>query len=159
MFNPINLINAIPLQYRVLILIALFTAAFALGWLKGSHSEQLKAAKFEAATEALGKAALERNARIEKDQQFNLEAVKNELAKNLKQANDRAAINYRARYGMLKCPGSDPLPRSAEGEQGNDAPTGEPLAADTGFIRDCASDAATLSAWQSWAIKNNIPAD
>jgi hypothetical protein len=159
MLNPINLINAIPLHYRVLILMALFAAAFSLGWLKGAHSEQVKAARFEATTEALGKAALERNARIAKDQQSNLEAVKNELAKNIKQANYRAAINYRARYGMLKCPGSDAVPRSSEGKQGNDAPTGEPLAADPGFIRDCARDAATLSAWQSWAVKNTIPVE
>jgi hypothetical protein len=64
MLNPINLINAIPLHYRVLILLTLFAAGFALGWLKGSHSEQLKAAKFEAATEALGKAALTRSQEI-----------------------------------------------------------------------------------------------
>lgn len=159
MINPISLMNAIPLHYRLLILIALFAAAFGIGWLKGASHEQVKAAKFEASTEALGKAALERNARIAKAQQSNLEAVKNELTKNLKQANDRAAINYRARFGVLKCPDSGPLPRSTEGEQGNDAPLGEPLAADPGFIRDCANDAATLSAWQSWAIKNAIPVE
>lgn len=159
MLNPINLINAIPLQYRMLILIALFAAAFSLGWLKGASYEQVKAAKFEAATEALGKAALERNSRIAKAQQSNLEAVKNELTKNIKQANDRSTINYRARFGVLKCPGSDPLPQSSEGQQGNDAPLGEPLAADPSFIRDCARDAATLSAWQSWAVKNAIPVE
>ena len=149
----------IPTAYRwgAYILIALAYGSFC--WLQGAHHEELKAAKFEAATEALGKAALDRNTRIAKTQKSNLEAVKNELTKNLKQANDRAAINYRARYGVLKCPGSDPLPRSTKGEQGNDAPSGEPLAADPGFIRDCASDAATLSAWQSWAVKNAIPVE
>ena len=58
MTGPINLINVVPLQYRILILLVLFIAAFGTGWVKGAHHEELKAAKFEAATEALGKAAI-----------------------------------------------------------------------------------------------------
>lgn len=156
MMNPINLIDAIPLPYRLLAMAGLAASVYGLGWINGAHHEQVKGVKFEAATEALGKSALDRNARIAKSQQSNLEAVKNELAKNLKSANDRAAINYRARFGVLKCSGSDPLPRPAEGKQGNDALPGEPLAAGPGFIRDCAHDAATLNAWQRWAERNGI---
>lgn len=58
MSGEINLINAIPLHYRILAIGALAVATYGLGWLKGAHHAELKAAKFEAATEALGKAQL-----------------------------------------------------------------------------------------------------
>lgn len=65
MNGEINLINAIPLHYRILAIGALAAATYGLGWLQGAHREQLKAAKFEAATEALGKAQVERNKETE----------------------------------------------------------------------------------------------
>ena len=64
MTGEINLINAIPLHYRILAIGALAASTYGLGWLKGAHHAELKAAKFEAATVALGKAQAERNKTI-----------------------------------------------------------------------------------------------
>jgi phospholipase/lecithinase/hemolysin len=42
----------------------IIAAIYGFGWLQGAHHEQLKSAKFEAATVALGEVAKQRNAQI-----------------------------------------------------------------------------------------------
>ena len=54
MFNPWALLPSIY-KYGAYALIA--AAIYGFGWLQGAHGEQIKAAKFEAATEALSEAA------------------------------------------------------------------------------------------------------
>lgn len=66
MDKTVNLINAIPLHYRLLAMIALAAAVYGLGWIKGANHEQVKAARFEAATVALGEAAKHRTDEITK---------------------------------------------------------------------------------------------
>jgi hypothetical protein len=53
----LDLVRAIPTQYMLLGIAALVAASMGFGYVKGAHHESLKAARFEAATEALGQAA------------------------------------------------------------------------------------------------------
>jgi hypothetical protein len=53
----IDLVRAIPAPYMMLGVASLVAASMGFGYVKGAQHEALKAAKFEAATEALGKAA------------------------------------------------------------------------------------------------------
>ena len=56
--------SLLPSIYKYGIYAIIAVAIFGFGWLQGAHHEQLKAAKFEAATVALGEAAKQRNAQI-----------------------------------------------------------------------------------------------
>lgn len=60
----IDLVRAIPTQYMLLGVAALVAASMGFGYVKGAHHAELKAAKFEAATEALGKAQLQQTKTI-----------------------------------------------------------------------------------------------
>ena len=52
-----DMVRAIPTPYMLIGIAALVLASMGFGWMKGAHHEALKAAKFEAATEALSEAA------------------------------------------------------------------------------------------------------
>ena len=58
--------SLLPSLYKYGTYALIAAAIFGFGWLQGAHHEQLKAAKFEAATVALGEAAKQRNAQIAK---------------------------------------------------------------------------------------------
>jgi len=62
--TTIDLIKAIPTPYMLAGIAALVLASMGFGWVKGAHHEELKAAKFEAAIEAIGKAQAERTKEI-----------------------------------------------------------------------------------------------
>ena len=149
----------LPLIYRWAAILAIGAALFGLGWLQGAHHEQLKAVKFEAATEALGKAQIARNRETEARQNANLKEIKNGLKSKLKLAGDNAVANYVARYGGV-CNANPPgreVSKPAAGVGGDAATSQRIVVADGAFIRDCASDAAVLDTWQQWAVKNRIP--
>jgi len=59
-----DMVRAIPTPYMLIGIAALVLASMGFGWMKGAHHEALKAAKFEAATEALGKAQAQRSKEI-----------------------------------------------------------------------------------------------
>ena len=56
--------SLLPSIYKYGIYALIAAAVFGFGWLQGAHREQLKAAKFEAATMALGEAARQRTEHI-----------------------------------------------------------------------------------------------
>lgn len=153
----------VPTAYRwgAYILIAMAYGGFC--WLQGAHHEQLKAAKFEAATEALGKAALKYSQEETARREANLKEVKHGLTQKLKAAGDNAVNNYVARYGMRnECPGESGLPAPATSSQGNDAAAGAIVALDgagirADFISACARATAYLWAWQRYGELNHIP--
>ena len=159
----IDLVRAIPTPYMLLGVAALIAASVGFGYVKGAHHEQLKAAKFEAATVALGEAALRHAKEVSARQAQNLVEVKRGLNKKLKAAGDNAVRNYVARYGMrCNSTSESAVPRTAIGQQENDGTTGAIVAIDaTGiredFIQACAKTTAFLSSWQEWAGLNQIP--
>lgn len=157
------LTSFVPTAYRwgAYILIAIAYGGFC--WLQGAHHEQLKGAKFEAATRALGDAAL-KAAKVETAQrEANLKEIKRGLNQKLKAAGDVAVNNYVARYGMRNnCPGESGLPAPAASVPSNDAATGTIVAIDGAelraeFIRACARTTAVLWAWQQYGELNRIP--
>ena len=79
----IDLVRAIPTPYMLLGMAALVAAAMGFGYVKGAHHEALKAAKFEATTEALGKAAQTAKAAREKQDKLNKEQTDAETKRNL----------------------------------------------------------------------------
>jgi len=98
----IDLVRAIPTQYMLLGVAALVAASMGFGYVKGAHHEALKAARFEAATEALGKAAQTAKATKEKQDKLNKEQtdaqIKRDLdrlrADNQRLRNERARIRF-----------------------------------------------------------------
>lgn len=137
-------------------------ALFATGWLQGAHREQVKAASFEAATEALGKAQAERAKETNRRQLANLERINDGLKKSNRAAAENAVRNYVARnprWLLRNDPGRGSLSKLAPGEPGNDGASGKCLAAepDREFIETCARDAGRLGVWQRWATGNSIP--
>jgi hypothetical protein len=159
----IDLVRAIPTQYMLIGIAALVAASMGFGYVKGSQHEALKAARFEAATEALGKAQVERNKETEARQNANLKEIKSGFKTKLKLAGDNAVANYVARYGVCNANSSQGgLSKPAAGVAGDDATGAGIVVTDgaairAGFIRDCAIDAAVLDTWQQWAVKNHIP--
>ena len=145
---------------------ALIAAAFGgVCWLQGAHHEQLKAAKFEAATEALGNEALKHAKEVSARQAKNLVEVKRGLNQKLKAAGDNAVRNYVARYGMqCNSPSESRVPTTPGSQQGDDGATATIMAIDAtklreDFIRACARTTAILSSWQEWANLNHIPVE
>ena len=98
----IDLVRAIQTPYMLLGMAALVAASMGFGYVKGSQHEALKAARFEAATEALGKAAQTAKVAKEKQDQLNKEQtdakVKISLDKlradNQRLRNERAIISF-----------------------------------------------------------------
>ena len=98
----IDLVRAIPTPYMLLGMAALVAASVGFGYVNGAHHEALQAAKFEAATEALGKAAQTAKAAKEKQDKLNKEQtdakVKISLDKlradNQRLRNERAIISF-----------------------------------------------------------------
>ena len=78
-----DLVRAIPTQYMLLGIAALVAASVGVGYVKGAHHEALKAAKFEATTEALGKAAQTAKAAREKQDKLNKEKTDAETKRSL----------------------------------------------------------------------------
>lgn len=149
-----------PIVTRWLVVAAAILGAFAFGWLQGAHHEAMKAARFEAATQALGEAAQAHADRIESAQRAHLEQINHDLTHNLKTARDGAVDNYLRRNPRWLCPsgpGGGAVPGAPPDQPDDDGAPGQRLAANPGFIRACAEDAARLSAWQGWATANSIP--
>lgn len=91
-FPPITSLLPSIYKYGIYVLIA---AAFGgVCWLQGAHHEQLKAAKFEAATAALGEAAKQRNAQTAKSDKLRKE--------NADAENNRTITSLRADVKRLR---------------------------------------------------------
>lgn len=141
---------------------ALGAALFASGWLQGAHREQIKAERFEAATEALGQAQADRAADTNRKQLANLERANHDLQNQNRAAAENAVRNYIARnprWLLRDDPNRGPLPGPAAREPGNDAAAGKCVAVepDRAFIEACARDAGRLGVWQRWAEMNGVP--
>jgi hypothetical protein len=121
---------------------------------------------FVATVKAQGEAAEEDAKRIEAQQKANLKEITDGLKRKQAAAIDRAVRNYAARYpadaGVCDNASGNQVPPITGGQQNDDGASEKPLVIDAdsiraGFIRDCATDAATLDTWQSWGRLNNIP--
>lgn len=155
--NPLDMIAA---PYRIAALALAAVLIYATGYLKGAQHEALKAARFEAATQALGQAAQAHTARVEAAQRSTLERINHALTRDLKTAGDGAVGNYLRLHPRWLCnpgAGGSAVPGAAGGQPGDDGPGPQRLATDPGFIRACAEDAARLEAWRGWAMGNQIP--
>lgn len=99
----LDLVRAIPTQYMLLGMAALVAASVGVGYVKGAHHEALKAARFEAATEALGKAAQTAKAAREKQDKLNKEQTDAETKRNLDRlrADNQRLRNERARIRFV----------------------------------------------------------
>ena len=99
----IDLVRAIPTQYMLLGVAALVAASMGFGYVKGAHHESLKAARFEAATEALGKAAQTAKAAKEKQDKLNKEQTDAETKRSLDRlrADNQRLRNERARIHFV----------------------------------------------------------
>lgn len=148
-----------PLRWAAIA--AIGAALFGLGWLQGAHHEQIKGERFEAATEALGKAAAARVAAAHARQLDALTGANHDLVIKYRQAADNAVRNYFDRTRWLQPdPGRRVLPGTSPGEPGDDAAGGERMAAcrpDRDFLAACARDAARLDVWREWAVANGLP--
>lgn len=128
---------------------ALCAAVAAFGWLQGAHHEQLKGARIEAATEALGKAQTARTAAITKKQTTITERANHE-AIDLRRASDD--------YWRLRYPSADRrpvpgLPDPAGRTDAAPAPAAPGAAADPRAACDPAdgsADAISLILLQRW---------
>lgn len=134
------------------------------GWRLDAVKAEFKG--FVDTTKALGKAAEEDAKRIESQQKTNLKEVTDGLKRKQAAAIDLAISNYAARYPGRVCDNAsgNPLPPVTGSQPSDDGSSAKPLVIDAdtiraGFIRDCAIDAATLDAWQSWGRLNNIPVE
>lgn len=90
----IDLVRAIPTQYMLIGIAALVAASMGFGYVKGSQHEALKAARFEAATVALGEAAKQRSAHITKADKLRKE--------NADAENNRTITSLRADVKRLR---------------------------------------------------------
>ena len=157
--------SMLPSIYKYGTYTLIIAAVFGFGWLQGAHHEQLKAARFEAATVALGNEALKHAKEVSARQAKNLVEVKRGLNQKLKAAGDNAVRNYVARYGMqCDSPGESPVPTTPSGKQDDDGAAATIMAIDAtklreDFIRACARTTAILSSWQEWAGLNHIPVE
>lgn len=99
----LDLVRAIPTQYMLLGMAALVAASMGFGYVKGAHHEALKAARFEAATEALGKAAQNLKAAQEKQDKLNKEKTDAETKRNLERlrADNQRLRDERARIRFV----------------------------------------------------------
>ena len=99
----LDLVRAIPTQYMLLGMAALVAASMGFGYIKGAHHEALKAARFEAATEALGKAAQTAKAAHEKQDKLNKEKTDAETKRSLERlrADNQRLRDERARIRFV----------------------------------------------------------
>lgn len=148
---------------RWILALAIGVALYGLGWLQGAHHEQIKAERFQAASEALGRAQLAHVEKTNRRQRQNLERANHDIKQANRDAAANAVRNYLARTRWLQHPGAGggAVPGSAAGQQGDDAAGRERLAVepDREFIEACARDAGRLGVWQGWAIANRLPVE
>lgn len=155
-----SITDAMPSIYKYGAYALIAAAVFGFGWLQGAHHEQLKDAKFEAATVVLGNEALKHAKEVSARQAKNLVEVKRGLNQKLKAAGDNAVRNYVARYGVqCNSTGESSVPTAPGSQQGNDGAPGAIVATDAAFVRACARTTAILSSWQEWANLNHVPVE
>lgn len=141
-------------NWKIVLIAALMasTALFFNLW----RGEVKDYAKFQAETEALGKAAhdyaIRTNARNVKVTQ----EIKDAIPKQIAAARSNAVRNYLARLPVDA--GSGAVSGPTNGAKGIDAAGKESVATcSTGFIQDSAEDAAMIGAWQDWARGIGFP--
>ena len=111
---------------------------------------------FKIQTAALGEAAKLEKARIEADHAKVTKEIKDAIPKQIASARSNAVRNYIA--SMPNNSSCSNLPSAANSPSGTDAASKEPVVAcRTGFIQDCAQDAAAINAWQTWARGQQFP--
>lgn len=103
MFNPWALLPSIY-KYGAYVLIA--AAIYGFGWLQGAHGEQIKAAKFEAATEAFSVAAKQHSEQVAKADKLRKEKAdaENKRTINNLRADVKRLRDERTRGGGLSAP-------------------------------------------------------
>ena len=103
MFNPWALLPSIY-KYGAYALIA--AAIYGFGWLQGAHGEQIKAAKFEAATEAFSVAAKQHAEQVAKADKLRKEKAdaENKRTINNLRADVKRLRDNRASGGGLSAP-------------------------------------------------------
>jgi hypothetical protein len=101
-----DMVRAIPTQYMLLGVAALVAASMGFGWLQGAHGEQIKAAKFEAATEAFSVAAKQHAEQVAKADKLRKEKAdaENKRTINNLRADVKRLRDERTRGGGLSAP-------------------------------------------------------
>lgn len=102
----ISLIRAIPTPYMLAGIAALVLASMGFGYVKGAQHEALKAAKFEAATEALGVAAKQHAEQVAKADKLRKEKADAENKRTITslRADVKRLRDERTRGGGLSAP-------------------------------------------------------
>lgn len=105
MFIP-PLTKLMPSIYKYGAYALIAAAIYGFGWLQGAHREQLKAAKFEAATEALGVAAKQHAEQVAKADKLRKEKAdaENKRTINNLRADVKRLRDERTRGGGLSAP-------------------------------------------------------
>ena len=152
MFNPWALLPSIY-KYGAYALIA--AAIYGFGWLQGAHREQLKAEEFEAATEALGKAAQTAKVAREKKDQLNKEQTDAETKRSLDKlrADNQRLRHERARIRFVPEAASiaGNLDRACFNRPGLESAIRVFTDEVSGIVEQCGETVIKLDAAKAWA--------
>jgi|LakMenEpi03Aug12_release.lakeMendotaPanAssembly.Ray.scaffolds.fasta_scaffold03608_51 hypothetical protein len=137
-----------------LVLIGLLIIATGLFY-KLWREEVRSFAVFKAQVETLGKAAQVEKERIEREHSKITKEIKDAIQKKVAAARTNAVANYIASLPVDS--GSCGVSGTSNSPDGTNAAGEERMVASTGFIQDCAQDAATIGLWQEWASWVGFP--
>ena len=151
----IDLVRAIPAPYMMLGVAALVAASMGFGYVKGAQHEALKAAKFEAATEALGKAAQTAKVAREKKDQLNKEQTDAETKRSLDKlrADNQRLRHERARIRFVPEAASiaGNLDRACFNRPGLESAIRVFTDEVSGIVEQCGETVIKLDAAKAWA--------
>ena len=151
----LDLVRAIPTQYMLLGMAALVAASMGFGYVKGAHHEALKAARFEAATEALGKAAQTAKAAHEKQDKLNKEQTDAETKRSLDRlrADNQRLRNERAiiRFVPETASAAGSLDRACFNRPGLESAIRVFTEDIQGIVEQCGETVIKLDAAKAWA--------
>lgn len=140
-------------NWRVLLL-AVLVASSAM-FFKFWRNEVADFTAYRIEVAALGKAAEAEKKRIEAEHAKTTKEIKDAIPKKLAAARSGAVAAYLARMPAQPGGGSVSCPAVSAG--GTDAAGEERMVASTGFVQDCAHDAAMIGSWQDWARGVGFP--
>ena len=150
-----DMVRAIPTPYMLIVIAALVLASMGFGWMKGAHHEALKAAKFEAATEALGKAAQTAKVAREKKDQLNKEQTDAETKRSLDKlrADNQRLRHERARIRFVPEAASiaGNLDRACFNRPGLESAIRVFTDEVSGIVEQCGETVIKLDAAKAWA--------
>ena len=151
----IDLVRAIPAPYMMLGVASLVAASMGFGYVKGAQHEALKAAKFEAATEALGKAAQTAKVAREKKDQLNKEQTDAETKRSLDKlrADNQRLRHERARIRFVPEAASiaGNLDRACFNRPGLESAIRVFTDEVSGIVEQCGETVIKLDAAKAWA--------